>query len=89
MASFDIFMQHFYKLQQGNAEKVTVYVTQVQQEYPTMLSVSEVKKHFRDHLFHGLHKQLCDSMCYLYDDMGKMYPQLMTAACKAESEEED
>ena len=51
----------------------------VQQEYPIMLSVSEVQKHLRDHLFHGLCKQLCNSMCYLYDEMRIMYPQLMTA----------
>ena len=69
-------------------KKVTLYVTQlegalnvVQQEYLTMLS--EVQKHFRDHPFHGLHKQLCDSMCYLYDDMWITYPHLVTAAHKA------
>ena len=28
-------------------------------------------------------------MCYLYDDLGIMYPQLMTAAQKAESKQED
>ena len=43
-----------------------------------MLSVSEVKKHLGDCLFHGLSKQLHNSMCYLYDDMRIMYPQLMT-----------
>ena len=47
------------------------------------------KKHLRDCLFHGLYKQLCNSMCYLYDDMRIMYPQLMTAAHKVESEQED
>ena len=41
-------------------EKVTLYVTQleealneVQQEYLTMLSASEVQQHLRDHLFMG------------------------------------
>ena len=89
-------MQKFYKLQQGKTEKVTVYVIQlegapnaVQQEYPTMLSVSKVHKKVRDHLFHGIHKQLHDSMCYFYDDTRIMYPQLVTAAHKAESEQED
>ena len=52
-----------------------------------MLGASKVQQHLR--LFHGLHKQLWDSMCYLYDDMRIMYPQLMTAAQKAESEQED
>ena len=61
----------------------------VQQEYLTMLSANEVQEHLRDHLFHGLHKQLHDSMCYLYDDMMVTYPQLVTAACKAESGQED
>ena len=28
-------------------------------------------------------------MCYLYDDVRIMYPQIMTAAHKAESEQED
>ena len=32
---------------------------------------------------------MCDSMHYLYNDTGLMYPQLVTAACKAESEQED
>ena len=59
VASFIILMQNFYTLQQGRTGKVTLYVTwlegvlnAVQQEYPTMLSVSEVQKHLRDHLFH-------------------------------------
>ena len=73
-----------------------LYVTQmegvwnaVQQKCPVMLGMSEVQKHLRDCISHGPHKQLCDSMCYLYDDMRIMYPQLMTAAKKAASEQED
>ena len=61
----------------------------VQQEYLTMLSVNEVQQYLRDRLFHGLHKQLRDSMCYLYDAARITYPQLVTAAQKAESEHED
>ena len=63
LASFDILI--LYKLQQGKAEKVTLYVIQlagalnsVQQEYLKMLSASEVQQHLRNQLFHGLHKQL-------------------------------
>ena len=59
----------------------------VQQEYPMMLSASEVQQHLWDWLFHGLHKQLEDSMCYLYDDTRITYRQLMTAVQKAESEQ--
>ena len=43
VASFNILMQHFYKLQQGKTEKLPVYVKPlegtldaVNQEYPTM-----------------------------------------------------
>ena len=74
-ASFDILMQNFYKLQQGKTEKVTVHVTQLegalnaaQQEYPMMLSTSEVQKHLRDCLFHGLHKQLYVLPVWWYGD---------------------
>ena len=77
-------------------EKVTLYVTQLEgalnavwQEYTMMLSASEVQQHLRDHLCHGLHKQLHNSMHYLCDDMRITYPQLMTAAWKAESQQED
>ena len=45
-----------------------------------MLNISEVQKLLRDHFFHGLFKQLCDSMHYLYDDTGITCPQLVTAA---------
>ena len=54
-----------------------------------MLSASKVQQHLRDWLFHGLHKQLCNSMHYLYDDMRIRYPQLVTAAWKAKSEQGD
>ena len=54
-----------------------------------MLSFNEVQLHLRDWLFHRLHKQLWDSVCYLYDDARITYPQLVTAAQKAESEQED
>ena len=67
-------------------EKVPAYVTQtegvlngVQQDYPNMQSVGEVQEHLQDHLFHGLQKQLCDLVHYLYDELGVMYPQVMSS----------
>ena len=75
IASIDILLQNFYKVQQGRAEKVMLYETHlegalnaVQQEYLMMLSASEVKQHLRNWLLHRIHKQLQDSMCYLHDD---------------------
>ena len=74
---------------------MTVYVTQlegalniVQQEYPMVLSVSEVQKHLRDHLFHGCHKQLHNFMHFLYVDMRIMDPQLVIGNNKAKPEQE-
>ena len=61
IASFNILVQNFYKLNQGKMEKVPVCMTQlegemnaVKQEYPNMLTVGKVQKHLRDCLFHGL-----------------------------------
>ena len=69
IASFDVLMQNLYRLQQGKMEKVLVYVkwlegalNAAQQEYPNLLSMGEVQKHLTDCLFHGLCKQLYDSM---------------------------
>ena len=87
VASFDILKQSFYKLQQGKMEKLLVHVTHlegmvnvVQQEYPMIVRAIKVQKQLRDCLFHGLHKKLCNSMYYLYDDPRIIYPQLVTAA---------
>ena len=52
-------------------------------------STNEVKQHLRDQLFHGLQKQFWDSMHYLYDDAKITYLQLISAAQKPESEQED
>ena len=47
------------------------------------------KKHLKDRLFHGFHKQLHNSVHYLYGDTRITYPQLVTAPHKAESEQKD
>ena len=80
VASFNILMQHFYKLQQGKTEKLLICVTHlegvlnvVQQEHPMMLSMGKFQKQLRDHLFHGFCKQLHDSICHLYNDLRIMY----------------
>ena len=77
-------------------DKVLVHITQLkgvpnvfQQEYLNMLSAGKVQKDLRDSASHGLHKQLCDSLHYLYDDSRLMHPQPMVVASKAESEQED
>ena len=74
---------------------MTWYVTQlkgvlnaVQQEYLTMLSANEVQQHLSDQIFYGLHKQLQDSMHYLYDDARITY-HTGDSSLKPESKQED
>ena len=45
--------------------------------------------HLKDHLFHGVHKHIKDSIWYLYSNPETTYSQLMVMACKAESEMEE
>ena len=49
----------------------------------------EVQQHLKDHLFHRVHKHIRDLTRYLYSNLGTTYSQLMIAACKVESENEE
>ena len=40
----------------------------------------------KDHLFHRLKPNLCNSLCYLYDEPDSQYSQLVMASRKAEME---
>ena len=48
----------------------------------------EAQQHLKDHLFHGIWKQICDSVWYLYSTPGTSYSQLMVATQKAENKSE-
>ena len=48
-----------------------------------------MQQHLKDHLFHRVHKHIRDSIRYLYSNPGTTYSQLMIAAHKAESENEE
>ena len=56
VASFDIIMQTFYRLQQAKTERIPVYITHLKevlnvvwQNHPHMLSVAEIQSHLHDH----------------------------------------
>ena len=60
MASFDILMQNFYKVTQGNHEKVPSFATrlegtlnQIRLQCPGRITDWEVQQHLKDPLFHG------------------------------------
>ena len=68
VASFDVLMQNFYKISQGN-EKVPSFVTrlegtlnQIQIKCPGRIADHEVPSHLKDQLFHGVKKHVRDSM---------------------------
>ena len=89
-------MQNFYKVTQGNQEKVPSLATrlegtlnQIQLKCPRRIADCEVACHLKDWLFHWVHKHIRDSMRYLHGKPKTMYSQLMVAARKAESKTED
>ena len=49
----------------------------------------EVQQHFKDCLFQGIHKHIQDSIRYLYSTPRTSYLQLMVAALKIKSENEE
>ena len=96
VASFNILMQIFYKVMQGNHKKVPSFTTklegtlnQIRLQCPGRITDQEVQQHLKDYLFHGVHKHIRDSLRYLYTNPGTIYSQLMIAAHKAESKNEE
>ena len=96
VVSFDILMQNFYKVTQGDHKEVPSFTTrlegtlnQIRLQCPWRVTDLEVQQHLKDHLFHGVYKHIKDSIQYLYSNPGTIYSQLMTAACRADSENED
>ena len=95
MASFDILMQNFYKVTQGNNEKVPYFTTrlegtlnQIKLQCLRRMMDLEAQQHLKDCLFHGVCKHICNSICYLYSTPNTFYLQLMVTAWKADSENE-
>ena len=96
VASFDVLMQKFYKVIQGNNEKVPSFVTrlegtlnQIQLKCPRRMTDLEAQQHLKDCLFHGVHKHIHDSVQYLFSTLGTSYSQLMVTINKVESENEE
>ena len=95
VASFDILMQNFYRVTQGNHEKVPSFamrlegnLNQFRLQWPGRMTDLEVQQHLKDCLFHGVCKHIWDSIRYLYSTPGTSYLQLIVATWKAESENE-
>ena len=96
VASFDVLMQNFYKVMQGNNEKVPSFamrlegtLNEIRLQCPGRMMDLEVQQHLKDCLFHGVWKHICHSVRYLHSTPGTSYSQLMVTDCKAESENEE
>ena len=69
VASFDVLMQNFYKVMQGNNEKVPLSamrlegtLNQIRLQCPRRMMDLEVQQHLKDHLFHRVYKHICNSI---------------------------
>ena len=90
--SFDVLMQNFYKILQGN-EKVPSFATrlegtlnQIRIKCPGRIANHEVSSHLKDQLSHGVKKHVRDSVRYLNSNPQTTYSELVVTARRAESE---
>ena len=72
---FDVLMQNFYKVTQGNHKKVPSFATrlegtlnQIWLKCPSRIADQEVPWHLKDCLFCGIQKHIRDSILYLYSN---------------------
>ena len=96
VASFDILMQNFYKITQGNNEKVPSLamwlegtLNQIQHQCLRRVMDLEAQQHLKDHLFHGVCKHICEFVRYLHSTLGTSYLQVMVATGKVETKNEE
>ena len=95
ITSFDMLMQNFYKISQGN-EKVPSFATklegtlnQIWIKCPSRIANRKVPGHLKDQLFHGVKKHVRDSVRYLYSNPQTTYSELVVTARRAESKTEE
>ena len=72
--SSDTLMQEFYRIAQGNSEKVQTIVLHLEralkatkQQHPYAMTEKEGHRHLKGCLFHWLKPNLHNVLCYLYD----------------------
>ena len=89
-------MQNFYKVTQGNHEKVPLFATrlegtlnQIRLKCPGRIADCEVACHLKDQLFHRVCKHIWDFTRYLHSNPETTYSQLMVTARNVDSETED
>ena len=96
VALFDVLMQNFYKVTQSNHEKVPSFAMRLEGTL-NQIQCSALEESWTERynstskhcLFHGVCKHIRDSIQYLYSNPRTTYSQLMIAACKVMSENEE
>ena len=88
VALFDVLMQNFYKITQGNNEKVPSFATrlegtlsQIGLRCPRQITNHEVPWHLKEWLFHGVCKYVRDLIIYLYGNSKTTCSELVITAC--------
>ena len=86
-------MQKFYQIVQGKSERLQTFVLcleralkTIKQQHPHAMTEEEGIKHLKDCLFHGLKPNICNALCYMYDQPDFQYSQLVIAARKTKNE---
>ena len=93
VVSFDVLIQNFYKVTQGNHKQVPSFtmrlegtLNQIRLQCSRRITDWETQQHLKDCLFHGVCKHIRDSIKYLYSNPRTTYSQLMITAHETESE---
>ena len=66
VASFDVLMQNFYKVMQGNNEKVPSFATRLEGTNNQRMTDPEIQQHLKNCLFHTVQKHIHNSIQYVY-----------------------
>ena len=96
VASFDVLMQNFNKITQGNNEKVPSFamrlegtLIQIRLKCPRQITDHEVPWHLKEWLFHWVQKYVRDSIGYLYGNSETTYSELVITVHQVGSEMEE
>ena len=87
VASSDVIFKDFYQLKQEQNEKVQVFsiqlrdtLTRLSLRFPDRVPREDHDKILKDCFFYGIHSDLQNSICHLYDDETVTFSQLLVKA---------
>ena len=93
VASSDTLLQSFYQMVHEKGKHTQTFVARLEGSlnqlwlcFPSMVAKEDVGYQWKEKLFYGMSKPLCDGVQHLCDNPNINYTQLMVAAQKAEGE---